>query len=262
MASSDHNSRIDLNSDLGEFDDQERRDLAEGVLSNVTSANIACGFHAGNPQLMRWTIACARKKGVAIGAHPGFNDPEHFGRRVLPHSVSEIENLVAYQVGALAAIAAMEGVALAHVKPHGALYGLTVHDRQVAEAFARSLILVDRALTLVGLAGSELIQAGRRMGLTVAQEAFADRAYHSDGTLVSREREGSVILEPIFIVDRAITLVQEGVVRGLNGEPILVQADTICIHGDTPGADHLVKVVREGLTKAGIMVRPLANDAE
>ena len=206
---------------------------------------------------MRWTIACARKKGVAIGAHPGFDDPEHFGRRALTTNVSEIENLVAYQVGALAGLAALEGTTLSHVKPHGALYGLAAKDKQVAEALARAIIIVDRTLTLVGLAGSELIQAGQVMGLSVAQEAFADRAYHPDGSLVARDREGAVIHEAMYVVDRALTLVKEGVVRGLTGEPILVQADTICIHGDTSGADHLAQAVREGLMSADIMVAPL-----
>ncbi len=252
-----HPLRIDLNSDLGEFSDPDRMKLAEQVLAHVTSVNIACGFHAGNPDLMRWTVRYGRDKGAAVGAHPGFRDREHFGRREIEVSPAEVENLVAYQVGALVGIAALEGVRLSHVKPHGALYGLAARDETLAEAFARAVVAIDRRLILVGLAGSKLVQAGRSIGLTVAEEAFADRAYNHDGTLVPRDHAGAVICSTVEVLSRALDIVQNGTVHGLDGQSISLRADTICIHGDTAGADTLARTIRNGLIEAGVRVTPL-----
>src|SRR5574341_484087 len=176
--------RIDLNCDMGEWPDADRLANEERIMPLLTSVSIACGFHAGNPDMMRRTIRLARRHGVAVGAHPGFRDPEGFGRREVKITPEEVENLVAYQVGALAAIAALEGARLAHVKPHGALYNMSAREQGLAEAVARAIARVDRGLILFGLAGSLLVKAGRTMGLRVAEEAFVDRAYDPDGALI------------------------------------------------------------------------------
>lgn len=253
--------RIDLNCDLGERAEPDRLTLEERMMPLVTSVSIACGFHAGNQDLMRRMILLARSHGVAAGAHPGFRDADGFGRRELNVTPEQVENLVAYQVGALAGIAALEGARLAHVKPHGALYNMAARDRTLAEAVARAVATVDRRLILFGLAGSMLVQTGRDLGLSVAEEAFVDRAYHSDGSLVPRSRAGAVIHDDREVIERARRLVLEGTVASLDGPLLRLRADTICLHGDTTGADRLAGLVRQELSKAG--VRFLAvGDAE
>lgn len=245
---------IDLNSDLGEFGDQEHLDLAARVLAQVTSVNIACGCHAGNPTLMRATVRMALGHDVAIGAHPGFQDPEHFGRRELPVSPEEILELVASQVGALAGIASLEGARLTHVKPHGGLYHVVARDPACANGFARGVLAVDPRLMVVGLAGSSVMTEARVLGFTAVEEAFADRAYHQDGTLVPRSTPGAVISNEHEVCQRALDIVQNGIARGLEGQAIPVRGKTICLHGDTPGADHLTRAVRKSLTSAGVAV--------
>ncbi len=250
---------IDLNCDLGESSEPNQLESDARLLDSVSSVNIACGFHAGGPELMRHTVRLAKEKGVAVGAHPGFRDPEGLGRRAMVMPPGELEDLVAYQVGALAGIAALEGTWLSHVKPHGALYNLAAQSSEVAEAVARAVAAIDSQLVLVGLAGSQLIAAARTMGLTGAQEAFADRAYHPDGTLVGRERQGAVIDDEGEVVTRALSIAREGHVLSWDGQRIQVHADTICVHGDTPGADRLARSIKQALLDAGIRIVALGT---
>lgn len=251
--------RIDLNCDMGESAHPERLSIEERLMPQVTSVNIACGLHAGNPELMRCTIQLARAHGVSIGAHPGFHDPGGMGRRELQVTPEEVENLVAYQIGALAGIAALEGARLSHVKPHGALYNMSARDRLLADAIARAVANQDRRLILFGLAGSELVNAGRAIGLTVAEEAFVDRRYNPDGSLVPRGRPGAVIQDEQEVVARVRWLALEGVVPSLNGSLLRLHADTICLHGDTPGADRLVEIVRRELTTADVKIEAVGD---
>jgi UPF0271 protein len=230
------------------------------ILRSVTSANIACGYHAGDPAVMRRTVRAARDAGVAVGAHPGLPDLAGFGRRDMRVSREEAEDMVLYQVGALAAFAAAEGVRLRHVKAHGALYNMAARNRALAAAIARGVASFDRDLVLFGLAGSELLEAGRAAGLRVASEGFADRAYEPDGTLASRSRPGSVVHDPAVVVERAVRMITEGRVTAIDGSEISLQVDTLCTHGDTPGAQNLVRHLRTALEQRGIAVLPAWQD--
>ena len=252
--------RVDLNCDLGESFGAYTLGHDELVMPHVTSANIACGFHAGDPSVMRDTVGLAVKHGVAIGAHPGFSDLVGFGRRELPATPQEVEDLVAYQVGALAGVAAAAGARLRHVKPHGALYNMAARDQGLANAIARATLAVDRHLVLVGLSGSSLLEAGRNVGLAVASEVFADRAYDANGALVSRSRRGAVLTEPAEVVERALHMVREGAVAAATGERVDLRADTICVHGDTSGAADLAGRLRSALETAGVRVVALGTD--
>ncbi|HJU04750.1 MAG TPA: 5-oxoprolinase subunit PxpA [Nitrospiraceae bacterium] len=249
--------RIDLNCDMGEFDASDRQALDETIMPLVTSVSIACGFHAGNQDLMRRTVRLARMHGAAIGAHPSFADRENFGRVEQTLPAEQIENLIAYQVGALAGIAALERASLNHVKPHGGLYSLAARDPIVAEVIARTVATFDRRLILFGLAGSQLIDAGRRTGLVVAQEAFVDRAYQPDGTLLPRRFEGAVIHDERRVLDRVRRLVRDGRIETSDGTMIQVHPDTICLHGDTPGACNLAKLIRQELTHMGVQLQAI-----
>lgn len=251
--------RIDLNSDLGESFGPWPMGQDETLMDSISSANIACGFHAGDPGAMRVTIALARKKGVAIGAHPGFQDLVGFGRREIKASPAEVEDLVLYQVSALAGMAAVQGLKLQHVKPHGALYNMACRDRALADAIAKAVAAFDRSLILFGLPNSELLRAGEAAGLPVAAEVFADRAYDPDGSLTSRAKPGSVIHDTQQVVARAITMVKDHTVIAVDGSEIALRADTICLHGDTPGAADHARAVRAGLEKAGIAVVNLSH---
>jgi UPF0271 protein len=250
---------IDLNCDLGEAVEPAQRDVEARVLAHVSSVNIACGVHAGDPDLMRRTVQLALAHGVAIGAHPGLRDLDGMGRRERMLTEVEVENLIAYQVGALAGICALAGARLLHVKPHGALYAMAARDRQLADAVARAVVAVDRRLILVGLAGSELIAAGKAAGLLTAEEAFVDRAYQPDGSLVPRGLPGAVIHEEATVLARAVSLARDGTVPSLDGPPVRVRADTLCLHGDTPGADRLARAIRKAFTDAGIRVTRLTE---
>ncbi len=252
--------RIDLNCDLGEAPNPERLEVEARVMLHVTSVNVACGFHGGSLDVMRRTVRLAWTHRLAIGAHPGFPDAEGGGRRAMQMTPSEVETLVAYQVGALAGVATLEGARLAHVKPHGALYNMAALDRALANAVVRAVAGVDRGLVLFGLAGSALIEAGRAIGLTVAEEAFADRAYSRNGTLMPRDLPGAVIEDEREVVERAIRLAREGIVRSFDGRLVRVHADTLCLHGDTPGADRLAGQIRQGLADAGIRVASVGHD--
>ena len=253
--------RIDLNSDLGESFGPWPMGQDAALMESITSANVACGFHAGDPGAMRATIALAREKGVAIGAHPGFQDLVGFGRREMKATPQEVEDLVLYQVAALAGMAAAQGMRLQHVKAHGALYNMACRDRALAAAIARATAAIDRSLVLFGLPNSELLRAGEAEGLTVAAEVFADRSYDPDGSLTSRNKPGSVIHDTPLVVSRAIRMVRDKQVVAVDGSTIALQADTICLHGDTPGAADHARAVRTGLEAAGITVSSLARSA-
>jgi 5-oxoprolinase (ATP-hydrolysing) subunit A len=249
--------RIDLNSDLGESFGPWVMGQDAAIMASITSANIACGFHAGDPGVMRQTVALAKDRGVAIGAHPGFPDLVGFGRRPMQASPSEVEDLVLYQVSALAGIARAQGLELQHVKAHGALYNMACTDRPLADAIARGTAAFDKALILFGLPNSELLRAGEAAGLRVAAEVFADRAYNRDGSLVSRSKPGSVIHDRQAVVDRAVRMVTERQVETIDGGTIALHADTICLHGDTPGAADLARAVRASLESAGVRIQPI-----
>ena len=229
----------------------------EAMLRHITSANVACGFHGGDPSVMRRTVNLAVASGVAIGAHPGFADLQGFGRREIRMENRAVEDIVAYQLGALAGVMAPAEARLHHVKPHGALYNMTARDRAVADAVARAVVAVDATLILFGLAGSCLIEAGEAVGLRTAAEVFADRAYRADGSLVPRDQPGSVIDNPEEVVERALRIVQDGTIGAVSGEAIEIRGDTICLHGDTPGAGGLAARLRSGLEGAGIKVLPI-----
>ena len=254
--------RVDLNCDVGEsFGRYELGDDA-GVMAGITSANVACGFHAGDPVGMRRTVRLALQHGVAVGAHPGFPDLVGFGRREMSASPEEVEALVIYQVGALAAIVASEGGQLRHVKPHGALYNMAARDRGLADAISRGVLAVGMPLTLVGLSGSCLLDAGRQAGVAVASEVFADRAYDPSGRLRDRTRPDAVLTDPVAVTARVVEMVRDGSVSASSGEKLAVQADTVCVHGDTPGAAALVAALRGGLEGAGIEVAALPESGQ
>src|SRR5438034_3097479 len=249
--------RIDLNSDVGESFGAYTIGHDLGLMRSITSANIAAGFHGGDPSVLRETIRQARTHGVAVGAHPGFPDLVGFGRRELNVTPKEAEDLVLYQVAAVAGVAAAENVRLQHVKPHGALFNMAVRNRELADAIARAVAAFDKTLILFGLPGSEILNAGRAGGLRVAAEVFADRAYEPDGSLASRRKPGSVIHDAAAVVARAIRMVKEHTVVAIDGSVVALEADTICVHGDTPGSDELAARIRAGLETAGVTVKAI-----
>lgn len=251
--------RIDLNSDLGEAFGPWPMGQDALLMPVISSANVACGFHAGDPATMRATIRLARAHGVAVGAHPGLPDLVGFGRREMQIGPQEVEDLVLYQVGALAAVARSEGVRLQHVKAHGALYNMACRDEALAEAIARAVVAFDPTLVLFGLPGSALLQAGLDAGLPVAAEAFADRAYLPDGSLAPRSQPGSVIHDVDTVVDRAVEMIADRSVIATDGSRMQFEADTLCLHGDTPGAAALAVAVRRGLEAAGVTIAALTR---
>jgi UPF0271 protein len=248
---------IDLNCDLGEgFGPWEMGNDA-AMIELATSVNVACGFHAGDADIMRSTVTLAKARGVSLGAHPGYRDLHGFGRRpVAGLSSAEIENLVAYQIGALQAIATMAGHKVTHVKAHGALSNVACEDDMTARAIASAIKAVDRDLIFVVLANSKLVTAGEAAGLPMAHEVFADRAYEDDGTLVSRRKQGAVLHDPAAIAERVVRMVQDGAVVSISGKVIKMRTDTVCIHGDTKGAVEIARGVRRALKESGIDVVP------
>jgi len=246
---------IDLNCDCGESYGAFRVGDDEGILPFVSSANVACGGHAGDPMVMRQTVRRCRELGVAVGAHPSYPDLHGFGRRVLPLTSDEIENWVLTQIGALAAITCAEKVELCHVKPHGALYNVAAQDMVVAMAIARAVAAFSRELALVGLAGSALIAAGHELGLPVLAEAFADRTYEVNGRLRDRRYADALIIDPAQCLAQTLQIVRDRMVVAVDGTAVPLQADTICLHGDTPGAAARAAALRRGLEAAGIAVR-------
>ena len=254
--------KIDINCDMGESFGAYTLGLDEEVIKYITSANIACGYHAGDPLVMEQTIALAREHGVSVGAHPGFPDLMGFGRRNIDATLSEIKGYIVYQIGALQAFAKAQGLKVEHVKPHGALYLMAVEDEKTSEAVVEAIASVDKDLIFVALAGSKgemMTKIGERIGLRVAYEAFPDRAYTPDGTLVSRRQPGAVIKDPDVVAQRALMMAQEGKVVAIDGKDIPFRPETLCVHGDTPGAVNLVKKIRETLTEAGVEVLPLSK---
>jgi UPF0271 protein len=240
---------VDLNADLGEGEASEGE-----LLGLVSSANIACGFHAGNPTSMTASIMTAREAGVAVGAHPSLADRENFGRLEQPVTSNEIFALVAYQVGAFQAIASSLGVRPNHVKPHGALYNMAARDPALAEAVAHALLAVDRSLILFAPGGSALAQAGETLGLRVAREVFADRNYLADGSLVPRTRPDALLHDPEEVAARVLRILHERVVRSVEGIDIAIRADTICVHGDTPDTVAVAQTLRAKLAEGGVEV--------
>jgi UPF0271 protein len=248
---------IDLNSDVGEsFGAWTLGDDAH-VLDHVTSANVACGFHAGDPQVMLATVRAARERGVAVGPHPGYSDLVGFGRRAMTCTPDEVYAFCLYQIGALAALCRAQGVPLCHVKAHGALYNQSARDPDLARALARATQDAAPALILLGLPRSQHEAAARETGIPFAAEAFADRAYQADGSLVARAHEGSVLHDPETIATRVIRMVTEGTVETVQGEAITIRADSICVHGDNPAARRILEVVRRALDEAGVHINPL-----
>ncbi len=253
-------SRIDLNADVGESFGAFATGSDEQLFENVTSANVACGFHAGDPSVIDRTVKSAVERGVAVGAHPGYFDLRGFGRREMRLPASEVEADVVYQTGALLAFARAHGTTLTHVKPHGALYNQAVDDPQLAFAIARGIARVSRELVLVGLAGSQAMrEAAAANGLRFAAEAFADRAYDARGRLVPRSQPGSVTHDPAAAAAAAVRLARDRVALAIDGREVPVEADTLCLHGDTPGAVAMARAVREALERAGIGVQALGR---
>ncbi len=253
---------VDINCDMGESFGAYRLGSDEEMMSHITSANIACGFHAGDPMVMERTISLAKNHGVSVGAHPGFPDLVGFGRRNMELSPREVRNDLIYQVGALSAFAHIEGLSLQHVKPHGQLYNLAAKDESMARAICEGILALGKNLILVALSGSKMAEIGSKSGVKMAREAFADRAYHRDGSLVSRKREGSVIHDPGRVAERVIRMVQEGKVQSIEGDLIDLEVDSICVHGDTPGAVQLAQTIRRNLIGAGIAVLPMEKFLE
>ena len=254
--------KIDINCDMGESFGVYTLGLDEEVIKYITSANIACGYHAGDPLVMEQTIALAKEHGVSVGAHPGFPDLMGFGRRNIDATLSEIKGYMVYQIGALQAFAKAQGLKVEHVKPHGALYLMAVEDEKISEAVVESITSVDKDLIFVALAGSKgekMTKIGEKVGLRVAYEAFPDRAYTPDGTLVSRRQPGAVIKDPDVVAQRALMMAQEGKVVAIDGKDIPFRPETLCVHGDTPGAVNLVRKIRQTLTEAGVEVIPLSE---
>ena len=255
-------SSIDLNCDLGESFGPWVMGNDEAMIELATSVNVACGFHAGDADIMRKTVELAKARGVSIGAHPGYRDLHGFGRRPVPGlKSSEIENMIAYQIGALQAIATAAGHKVTHVKAHGALSNVACEDDMTARAIANAIKAVDPSLIFVVLADSRLVTAGEKANLPMVHEVFADRAYEDDGQLVSRRKPGAVLHDAGQITDRVVRMVEDGEVISVTGKRMKMRMDTVCIHGDTPGAVEIARVLRKGLSDAGIAVAPFKRAA-
>lgn len=249
--------RIDLNCDMGEIPEAIADGTQESLMKWISSANIACGGHAGDSQTMEATIRQAQKHNLAIGAHPGYPDRDNFGRIELKLSSSEVAEFVFEQVSALAAIAARLGARIRHVKPHGALYNQAVHNGELASAIAEGVARWNREVVLVGLAGSPMLDVFRKSGFAVAAEAFADRLYEPDGTLRARKHDDALIHDPVAAGKQAVNVATQGKIVTRGGAEISVNAQTLCIHGDTPGSDKIAAAVAKALARAGVTVQPL-----
>ena len=241
---------VDLNADLGEGAGHD-----EELLGLVTSANIACGFHAGDANTMRQSIETARDRNVAVGAHPSLFDRENFGRKELPVKPDEVFEAVVYQLGIFQAIAEAAGVRPNHVKPHGALYNMAVRDEPLADAIGRAIASIDKKLILFAPQNTALSRAGEKNGLQIAHEVFADRNYMSDGSLVSRTRPDALLHDPAEAAPRVIRMLREGKVRSIDGVDVDVRAETICLHGDNPEAVDFARTLQSRLEKEGVVIR-------
>jgi len=256
--------KIDLNCDMGESFGAYNIGMDETVISYITSANIACGWHAGDPLVMDKTVKMAVANGVGVGAHPGYPDLIGFGRRNMDCTPDEIRSYLIYQIGALKAFCTVHGARLQHVKPHGALYLTAVGNEKVARAVAEAIVSVDPNLLYVALAGAkgEMVRRiGEEVGLKTVYEAFPDRAYTPEGNLVSRHLPGAVIKDPEKVALRALRMAAEGVVIAINGASVPIEAQTLCVHGDTPSAADLVKSIRQTLEAEGVAVQPMTSGA-
>ncbi len=251
--------QVDLNSDLGESFGNYTIGLDESVIMSVSSVNIACGWHAGDALMMEKTVALAKKHGVGIGAHPGYPDLMGFGRRNMAVTPKEVKAYVKYQLGALIGFALSTGEKIQHVKPHGAMYNMAALDNSLAKAIAEAIYEIDKNIIFLGLANSEMIKVGETIGLKVASEVFADRAYNSDGTLVSRNIPGAVIHDTQLAIERVVRMVKEGKVTSIDGKDIDVRAQSICVHGDNPKAVNFTKEIRRQLENEGVIVSSLST---
>lgn len=250
---------MDLNSDLGEgFGAWSMGDDA-AMLEIVSSANVACGFHAGDPRIMRSVVRTAAERGVAIGAHVAYRDLAGFGRRALDVASADLVPEVMYQLGALQAMATAAGTRVGYVKPHGALYNTIARDERQARDVVQAIGEVDDSLVLLGLAGSVVLEVAAAAGLRTAAEAFADRAYTADGHLVSRREEGAVLHDAEQVADRMLDLVQGGELTAIDGTRVRLQADSICVHGDSPGALAMARAVKDRLSAAGVTIAPFVR---
>lgn len=247
--------RIDLNCDMGESFGAYTLGFDQDAMPHVTSINVACGFHASDPMNMMKTVKLAKQHGAAIGAHPSFPDLVGFGRRVIAASLDEIKADVTYQIGALWGFCQAEGVKMQHVKAHGALYNVAEKDIEVATAIAEAIKAVDPGLYMLCLANSTMVAGARNAGVKYVEEAFADRAYTAQGNLVSRKLAGAVIHDVDLVAQRVLAMVTKGTVTSIDGTEVPINAQTICVHGDTPGAVAMIKKIREKLDAAGVAVQ-------
>jgi UPF0271 protein len=247
---------IDINCDMGESHGNRIVGNDAAIMPYISSANIACGFHGGDPVVMRETILLAMKHGVAVGAHPSYPDLEGFGRRDMNLPPSEVHALVQYQVGAIKAMAEACGGRLHHVKAHGALYNAAARDEALSAAIVQAVHEIDPRLILYGLAGSATIRVAQAMGLPVAEEVFADRSYQADGSLTPRSQAGAMLEDAASATAQVLRMVKEGMVTAMNGRSVPLRADTICIHGDGPQAATIAPSLHEALASAGITVKP------
>ncbi len=254
--------RVDLNCDLGESFGAYVMGMDDKVIPHITSANVACGYHASDPVVMEKTIALCRANSVAVGAHPGFPDLMGFGRREMRLSLPEAKAYMLYQIGALEAFCRAAGVKLCHVKPHGALYNMAAKDAALAKAICQAIRDFDSSLVLLALAGSEMVRAAQAMGLPSAQEVFADRGYEEDGSLVARSKPGAMITNEEEAIARVVRMVTEGKVRAVTGRDVPVKADSICIHGDGEHALAFAQKIRDALISSGVQLVPLQQLAK
>lgn len=250
---------VDINCDMGESFGAYKMGRDEEILDYITSANIACGFHAGDPATMRKTVKMALDKNVGIGVHPGLQDLSGFGRRDISITSQEAYDLVVYQIGALYGFVKSEGGKLQHVKPHGALFNMASKSASLSEAIAEAVYKVDPELILFGLAGSELVKAGKKIGLRSAHEVFSDRTYQEDGSLTSRRESNALITDHTAAVKQVIRMVKEGKVTSIQGTEVSIEANTICIHGDGESALEFAKYIPTALKDAGIKVAKISD---
>ena len=251
--------QVDLNCDLGESFGAYKIGMDEKIIPLISSANIACGFHASDPLVMEKTTALATANGIGMGAHPGFPDLQGFGRREMKLSSAEVKALIIYQIGALSAFVKAKGKTLQHVKPHGALYNMAGKDEKLAMAICEGIRAVDENLIVLGQSGSRMEAAANSLGLPFAREVFADRAYEEDGSLVARSKEGAMIEDEEEAVSRVIRMIKEGKVKAVTGKDIPIKADSVCVHGDGEKALKFVEKIREALIKEGIEIKTLSE---
>ncbi len=259
MAYGSNSLRVDLNSDLGESFGAYAIGEDEGLFGLISSANVACGFHGGDPRVIEQTITRTKAAGVAVGAHPGFLDLVGFGRREMNATADEVRTDTLYQLGALDAFCRVAGIRMQHVKAHGALYNVAVRDAALAGAIIDAVKAYDPTLIILAQPGTTLLAAAEAAGLPIAREGFADRAYNTDGSLVSRRLPGALITDPAIAAERMVRLVAEGKLATIDGQDLEMRVDSICVHSDTPGSLAIMGAVRRALEAAGVAIRPLRS---